>query len=105
MSVKQYPFIDIAVHPAVRAHFASGSAVALLSTDLSRVLWANGAAASLFGTGSIYDLLDSGLPAADVMTRQLQAAARQLTATGRPAAFRCALPAAFAARWSSPRCR
>lgn len=82
MAAKQYPFIDIAVHPAVRAHFASGSAVALLSTDLSRVLWANGAAAGLFSTGNIYDFIDAGLPAADVMTRQLQAAARQLSATG-----------------------
>ncbi len=53
-----------------------------LSTDLSRVLWANGAAAGLFSTGNIYDFIDAGLPAADVMTRQLQAAARQLSVTG-----------------------
>ncbi|WP_149738349.1 ATP-binding protein [Rhizobium sp. RU20A] len=82
MAAKQYPFIDIAVHPAVRAHFASGAAAALMSTDLLRVLWANGAAAALFSTGNIYDFIDSGLPANDVMTRQLQAAARQLSALG-----------------------
>ena len=49
-----YPFIDIAVHPAVRAHFAAGDAVVLFSRDLGDVLWANGDGARLFGHREIY---------------------------------------------------
>ena len=37
----QYPFIDIAVYPAVRARFAAGEAIVLFSRDMKDVLWAN----------------------------------------------------------------
>jgi hypothetical protein len=49
MQAHHYPFIDLAVHAAVRDRFANGDAVAVLSRDLEAVLWANGAAAELFG--------------------------------------------------------
>ncbi|WP_324288388.1 PAS domain-containing protein [Hoeflea alexandrii] len=35
--------------------------MAVLSRDLGEVLWANGAAAQLFGFSNIYDVLDEGL--------------------------------------------
>lgn len=82
MQAIHYPFIDIAVHPAVRARFARGEALALFSLDLANVLWANGAGAAFFGTPSIYDLLEDGPPRQDVTFRQITAMARQLQQTG-----------------------
>jgi PAS domain S-box-containing protein len=78
----QYPFIDIAVHTAVRERFARGEALALFSLDLSNVLWANGAGAAFFGTASIYDLLEDGPPRQDVTFRQITSMARQLQTNG-----------------------
>ena len=77
-----YPFIDIAVHPAVRAHFAAGDAVVLFSRDLGDVLWANGEGARLFGHREIYDLLERGPARGGVAFRQLAAAAAQLSLPG-----------------------
>ncbi|TWD55365.1 PAS/PAC sensor signal transduction histidine kinase [Agrobacterium vitis] len=82
MPAIQYPFIDIAVHGAVRDRFARGEALALFSHDLERVLWANGAGAAFFGTASIYDLLEDGPPKQDVTFRQITSMARQLKANG-----------------------
>ncbi|MBB4953898.1 PAS domain S-box-containing protein [Agrobacterium vitis] len=82
MPAIQYPFIDIAVHGAVRDRFARGEALALFSHDLEQVLWANGAGAAFFGTPSIYDLLEDGPPKQDVTFRQIVSMARQLSATG-----------------------
>lgn len=81
MSAHQYPFIDLAVHERVRGPFARGEAVALFSTDMQSVLWANGRGAALFGYPSIYDFLDAPVPG-DVVFRQLAAAARQLPHRG-----------------------
>ena len=61
MPAVQYPFIDIAVHPRVRERFSRGDALVLLSADLSRALWANGAGAELFGQSAVYDLLEQGI--------------------------------------------
>jgi PAS domain S-box-containing protein len=77
-----YPFIDIAVHPAVRTHFAAGDAVVLFSRDLRDVLWANGEGARLFGHREIYDLLERGPVRGGVPFRQLAAAAAQLSLAG-----------------------
>ncbi|TDK35057.1 PAS domain S-box protein [Rhizobium deserti] len=82
MPAVQYPFIDIAVHERVRAHFAAGEAVVLFSPDMSAALWANGPGADLFGFPSIYDFLDNGPKPADVAFRQTEAAARQLVKIG-----------------------
>ncbi|RDJ15439.1 ATP-binding protein [Rhizobium grahamii] len=82
MPAVQYPFIDIAVHPRVRERFSRGEAMVLLSADLSRALWANGAGAELFGQSAVYDLLDQGIDGADITFRQLQVTARQLVNVG-----------------------
>ncbi|UVC07612.1 PAS domain S-box protein [Rhizobium sp. TH2] len=78
----QYPFIDVAVHPAVRARFAAGEAIALFSRDMKDVLWANGEGARLFGHRAIYDLIDSGPDRGGVAYRQLTATAAQLVTVG-----------------------
>lgn len=77
-----YPFIDVAVHPAVRVRFAAGDAVVLFSRDMSEVLWANGEGARLFGHREIYDLIDGGPERSSVAFRQLAAAAAQLSVMG-----------------------
>src|SRR6218665_2186066 len=77
-----YPFIDIAVHPAVRTHFAAGNAVVLFSRDMRDVLWANGEGARLFGHREIYDLIETGPERGGVAFRQLAAAAAQLALPG-----------------------
>lgn len=82
MPTVQYPFIDIAVHPRVRERFSRGEAMVLLSADLGRALWANGAGAELFGQSAVYDLLDQGIDGADITFRQLEATARQLADVG-----------------------
>ncbi len=82
MPAVQYPFIDIAVHARVRERFSRGEAMVLLSADLGRALWANGAGAELFGQSAVYDLLDQGIDAADITFRQLEATARQLVNVG-----------------------
>jgi PAS domain S-box-containing protein len=82
MPAVHYPFIDIAVHKRVRERFSRGEAMVLFSADLSRLLWANGAGAELFGQAAVYDLLDQGVNRADITFRQLQATARQLADIG-----------------------
>ncbi|OWV85149.1 ATP-binding protein [Rhizobium sp. R693] len=82
MPAVQYPFIDIAVHPRVRERFSRGEAMVLLSADLGRALWANGAGAELFGQSAVYDLLDQGIDRADITFRQLEVTARQLVNVG-----------------------
>ena len=82
MPAVQYPFIDIAVHPRVRERFSRGEAMVLLSADLGRALWANGAGAELFGHSAVYDLLDQGIEGADITFRQLEATSRQLVNVG-----------------------
>ncbi|MDB5551041.1 MAG: sensor signal transduction histidine kinase [Rhizobium sp.] len=78
----QYPFIDVAVHPAVRARFAAGEAIVLFSRDMKDVLWANGEGARLFGHRAIYDLIESGPDRTGVAYRQLAATAAQLATAG-----------------------
>lgn len=87
MPAVQYPFIDIAVHARVRDRFSKGEAMVLFSADLSRLLWANGAGADLFGHSAVYDLLDQGVNHADITFRQLETAARQLSAIGDSRSF------------------
>ncbi|HEV7433674.1 MAG TPA: ATP-binding protein [Pseudorhizobium sp.] len=82
MPMIQYPFIDIAVQENVRDHFAAGKAVALLSPDVNEIVWANGRGATLFGYGSVYDLLDQGPPANSLLLRQISAVSRKLRNLG-----------------------
>jgi PAS domain S-box-containing protein len=77
-----YPFIDVAVHPAIRQRFAAGDAVVLFSRDMDDVLWANGEGARLFGHPAIYDLIERGPERGGVAFRQLAAASAQLAVVG-----------------------
>ena len=87
MPAQHYPFIDLAVHASVRDHFAKGDAVAVLSKDLGEVLWANGAAAQLFGFSNIYDILDEGFSGQTSVRRQIESAVSGLVRTGKPQNF------------------
>jgi PAS domain S-box-containing protein len=46
-------YIDIAALDAVRTRFAAGDAMAVLTPALDRVIWANGAGATLFGYSDV----------------------------------------------------
>ncbi|MCY0093583.1 ATP-binding protein [Hoeflea ulvae] len=87
MQAHHYPFIDLAVHASVRDRFANGDAVAVLSPDLGEVLWANGAAASLLGFSSIYDILDEGFDGQTATRRQIESALGLLRRTGKAQSF------------------
>lgn len=95
MQAHHYPFIDLAVHRAVRERFANGDAVAVLSPDLEAVLWANGAAAELFGFETIYDILDEGLSNQPVIKRQIASALSGVDRTGKPQSFMMRLGRGF----------
>ncbi|MBP1853541.1 PAS domain-containing sensor histidine kinase [Rhizobium halophytocola] len=82
MPAVQYPFIDVAVHRAVRPHFARGDALVLFSHDMQTVLWANGAGAAHFGNPSVYEFLEQGPGRRELSFRQLAATAGQLKRSG-----------------------
>jgi len=95
MPAHHYPFIDLAVHASVRDHFAKGDAVAVLSRDLSEILWANGAAAHLFGFSNIYDVLDEGFGGQSSTKRQIESAVSGLGRTGKPQNFMMRVASGF----------
>jgi PAS domain S-box-containing protein len=74
MAVGAYSFIDIAVLDGVRARFAAGDALAILSSDLDQVVWANGPGAELFGYPDIEAIMGAS-------ARLGLAARRQIAAT------------------------
>jgi PAS domain S-box-containing protein len=67
MPSEAYSFIDVVVLDEVRARFAAGDSLAILSTDLEQVIWANGPGAALFGHDDIEAIMGApsrlGLPA------------------------------------------
>lgn len=74
MASRDYSFLDIAVLDDVRSRFAAGDALAVLSTDLEEVIWANGSGAALFGYGNVEEIMgaDARLPL--TARRQIMAA-------------------------------
>lgn len=64
MAQRDYSFLDIAVLDEVRDRFAAADAIAILSTDLAEVIWANGPGATLFGHTDIESIMgaETGLP-------------------------------------------
>lgn len=78
MPARDYPFIEIAVHPAVRGRFASGAGLAIFSPALDHVYWANGAAARQFGYDNIYAFLEDEHFDDTVLARQIAAAAERI---------------------------
>ena len=74
MASRDYSFLDIAVLDDVRSRFAEGDAVAVLSTDLEEVIWANGPGAALFGYGDIEEIIGAGTRLPLITRRQIMAA-------------------------------
>lgn len=66
-------FIDIAVLEDVRTRFAAGDALAILSTDLSEVIWANGAGAALLGYPDIETVMGAAPNLPHAARRQIEA--------------------------------
>ncbi|MCV3205511.1 PAS domain S-box protein [Mesorhizobium sp. YC-39] len=73
MPSENYSFLDVAVLDAVRQRFAAGDAIAILSTDLEQVIWANGPGAAVFGYPDIEAIIgaSAGLPL--IARRQIMA--------------------------------
>lgn len=80
MPARDYPFIELAVHPGIRSRFSSGAGIAVLSPGIDYVHWANGAAARQFGYHSIYAFLEDEAFEETVLARQMKAAAAQISA-------------------------
>lgn len=73
-----YPFIDLAVHDAIRKPFLDGKALAIVTPNFETLLWANGSAANFFKFETIYDLMDQGLIKSKKTRKKLRATAKQL---------------------------
>ncbi|MEI5681405.1 MULTISPECIES: PAS domain S-box protein [unclassified Mesorhizobium] len=57
MPSASYSFIDVAILDDVRQRFAAGDALAILTTDLDQVIWANGPGAALLGYPDIESII------------------------------------------------
>ncbi len=75
-----YPFIDLAVHAAIRDRFTEGDALAIVSTDFNSIIWTNGPAAKLFNHKTIYDFMDEGFIDSKKTRKKLRETAQQLIA-------------------------
>ena len=75
MTSATYSFIDIAVLDDVRERFVAGDALAILSTDLEDVFWANGAGAAVFGYPDIEAIVGAAARLSPVARRQIMATA------------------------------
>lgn len=75
MAAGAYSFIDIAVLDSVRARLAAGDALAILSTDLEQVIWANGPGADIFGYPDIESIMGASARLGLATRRQIAATA------------------------------
>ncbi|NGN40354.1 PAS domain S-box protein [Mesorhizobium sp. CGMCC 1.15528] len=57
MPSASYSFIDVAILDDVRQRFAAGDALAILTTDIDQVIWANGPGAALLGYPDIESII------------------------------------------------
>ncbi|MGB3386690.1 MAG: ATP-binding protein [Pseudaminobacter sp.] len=73
MASASYSFIDVAVLDDVRERFARGDALAILSTDLEQVIWANGPGAALLGYPHIEAIIGESPLLGPVARRQIMA--------------------------------
>lgn len=73
-----YPFIDLAVHDAIRKPFSDGKALAIVTPNFETLLWANGTAANFFKFETIYDFMDEGLIDSKKTRKKLRETAKQL---------------------------
>ncbi|CAN7714007.1 PAS domain S-box protein [Mesorhizobium sp. LjRoot246] len=69
----EYSFLDVAVLDAVRQRFAAGDAIAILSTDLEQVIWANGPGAAMFGYPDIEAIIGASAQLPLIARRQIMA--------------------------------
>ncbi|PZV35810.1 PAS domain S-box protein [Mesorhizobium kowhaii] len=69
----EYSFLDVAVLDAVRQRFAAGDAIAILSTDLEQVIWANGPGAAVFGYPDIEAIIGASAQLPLIARRQIMA--------------------------------
>ena len=70
----EYSFLDVAVLDAVRQRFAAGDAIAILSTDLEQVIWANGPGAAVFGYPDIEAIIGASAQLPLIARRQISRA-------------------------------
>jgi PAS domain S-box-containing protein len=75
MPSENYSFLDVAVLDEVRARFAAGDALLILSADLDQVLWANGPGAAVLGHADIEAAIDAPADLPPVAKRQITATA------------------------------
>jgi PAS domain S-box-containing protein len=75
MPSENYSFLDVAVLDAVRQRFAAGDAIAILSTDLEQVIWANGPGAAVFGYPDIEAIIGASAQLPLIARRQIMATA------------------------------
>ncbi|HHZ07630.1 MAG TPA: PAS domain S-box protein [Rhizobiales bacterium] len=73
MAQRDYSFLDIAVLDEVRSRFAAADAMAILSTDLGEVIWANGPGAALFGHADIESIMGAETELPLAARRQIMA--------------------------------
>ncbi|MDI6028739.1 histidine kinase dimerization/phospho-acceptor domain-containing protein [Corticibacterium sp. UT-5YL-CI-8] len=68
-----YSFLDVAILDQVRQRFAAGDALAILSTDLDQVIWANGPGAAIFGHDAVEDMIGASSRLGLTARRQIAA--------------------------------
>ncbi|WP_274427028.1 sensor histidine kinase [Chelativorans sp. YIM 93263] len=73
MASASYSFLDIAVLDAVRERFAAGEALGIVSTNLTEILWANGAGARWLGYADIEAAIGNAPRLPAVALRQIAA--------------------------------
>lgn len=73
MPSESYSFLDVTVLDEVRKRFAAGDALAILSTDMEEVIWANGPGAALFGYSDIESIVGASPHLPPVAKRQILA--------------------------------
>ncbi|MEW9807739.1 PAS domain-containing sensor histidine kinase [Mesorhizobium sp. ZMM04-5] len=73
MAQTTYSFLDVAALDEVRARFAAGDALAILSADLEDVIWANGPGAALFGHADVETIFGAPTPLGPAARRQIAA--------------------------------
>lgn len=74
MPSESYSFLDVTVLDEVRKRFAAGDALAILSTDMEEVIWANGPGAALFGYSDIESMVGASPHLPPVAKRHILAA-------------------------------
>lgn len=73
-----YPYLDLTIMPALRAHAVSARAAVLFSPDMKTVHWTNAMGADLLGADNVRAALDGASRPDKVMMRQLSYAAQRL---------------------------